>query len=155
MRGSPRFSTPSRVMHRTRPTLLCNSVAPHRSHRTEGHRCLRQLASLDTVGLHACSGAHLTAGLIRPPHGEAKPSAVTDKAVIVHHDAHVRLLLPTLGDLSGVSFGGDNPIPGLFVSDVLRRDAIRNEFVSALMPDALPAVEQVAQLGFVCHALPS
>src|SRR5262249_23549001 len=88
---------------------------------------------------------------IRPLEGEAEPRSVALKGVVVDHDMNTRPVLLNLGDFRCICFARHRPVACFVVPDVVRPDALRHEIELALVPDALPSVEQVAQNVFVCH----
>jgi hypothetical protein len=72
--------------------------------------------------------------------------------VVIDNDTYIGPLLANLGDFRRVGLACYCPVTGFIVPDVVRPDAFRDEIVFALMPNALPLVEQVAQNSFVCNS---
>src|SRR5271169_4867581 len=113
---------------------------------------LREHASLDPVGLHACPTARLAGRGIRPFERKAKPRTVVLERVVIDNDTYIGPLLSNLGDFRRIGLACNRPVTAFVVPDVVRHDAFRDEIVFALMPNALPSVEQAAQNRFVCHS---
>jgi hypothetical protein len=107
------------------PVLLRSGIWPCRAYWFENSPSLRQLASLDPVNLHACSGACLAGLCISPLDHQAEPRAVAVKCVIIRNEASVRSLLSEVGNLRFIGFPRYGPITCLVVPDVARPDAIR------------------------------
>ena len=77
--------------------------------------------------------------------GSIKPCAVAFERVIVDNDTYIRQFCTKFRDLCRVGFPSYGPIACFVVPDVVRSDTFRNEVILALVPNSLPAVEQVAQ----------
>jgi hypothetical protein len=129
--------------------LLRNGVGPCRTQRLQRSPCLHELPSLDSVGLHACPTAWLASLGISPLERKTKPCAVAFERVIVDNDTYIKPFLPNFGDLCRVGIPGYRPITRFVVPDLVRPDGFRNEAILSLMPNSLPAVEQVAHRRFI------
>jgi hypothetical protein len=124
--------------------LLRNSVGPCRAQRHHRQPGLHELVILGPVGLHARSTARLARGGIIPLECKAEPRAVAFERVIVNDDTDTRALLLNLCDFRSVGFPCDRPVACFIVPDVVFPDAAGDEVELALMPNPLPAVEEIA-----------
>jgi hypothetical protein len=129
--------------------LLRHRIAPCRAEGLQYQPCLRELTSLDPVGLHACPTARLAGFGISPLERKTKPRAVALERVIIDNDANIRSFLSDLGNLCRLVIPCHCPVAAFIMPDVVFRDAARHQVELAFMPNAFPSVEQVAHRSLV------
>jgi hypothetical protein len=131
--------------------LLCHGVGPRRANRLHCEPRFCQFAMFGAVALHAGAATRLARRRIGPFESETKPGTIALERVIVHYDPDVRSLLVNFLDFIQIGIARNGPAARFIVPDVVFRDALGHEVISALVPDPFPSIEQIAHHKILRH----